>query len=186
MLAGMLLGMGGVYAATGRPFKGLWFSSTMLAERPDLPPGRALRRNAASAAPEASGEPAAPPSAPPGSAVERAAAAPSRGLPAPAPSENWQRAARGLRERDFDTVGAALAELEARGGPAEREAAQLVRAQLLLSQGREDEARSLLGGLQNGARSPNVRQKASELFARINQSGVSQRSFDAPEATKLP
>jgi len=185
MLAGMLLGMSGVYAATARPFKGLWFSSTLLADRPEPPPERAFRRAAPSLAPQPSGEPAAAPSARPGSA-ERAAAAPSRGLPTPAPTENWQRAARGLRERDFDTVSDALAELEASGGPAERDAAQLVRAQLLLSQGRDDEARSLLGNLQNGAHSANVRQKARELFARINQAGVSQRSFEEPEATKAP
>lgn len=180
MLAGMLLGMSGVYAATGGPWKELWFRAPKPAESVAPVRERVPRRDAPKVSAEAPEEPAAAPSNSPRSAPVAAAGA------RPSPSEHWRRAVRGLRDRDFDSASAALLELEAHAGPAERETAQLVRAQLLLSQGRGSEARLLLQTLQSSARSAVVRQKASLLFERSEKSDASQRSFPTPEVTNLP
>ncbi len=91
-----------------------------------------------------------------------------------------------LRERDFETANAALEELAQRGSSAERESAQIVQAQLLLSQGRESDAATLLRTLQASAHSASVRQKSTELLARINDSHPSQRSFAPAEGTNDP
>lgn len=69
---------------------------------------------------------------------------PSRGPAAVPSAEQWKRAARGLRDGDFQSANAALRELTRRGTEADRESAQLVQAQVLLAQGREAEAGSLL------------------------------------------
>jgi hypothetical protein len=106
--------------------------------------------------------------------------------PAASTNEQWQRAARGLRERDFETANTALEELARRGSDAERESAQLVQAQLLLSQGRESDAASMLRSLRTSARSATVRQKSAELLARMNESRPSQRSFAPTEGTNDP
>ena len=83
-----------------------------------------------------------------------------------------------MREHDYRAAEAALNELEARGG-AQAEAAQLVRAQLLLSRGRDREAQVLLRAL-TSATSPSVRQKSTELLASVTKSDSSQRSFEPP------
>jgi hypothetical protein len=106
--------------------------------------------------------------------------------PAASTDEQWQRAARGLRERDFETANTALEELARRGSDGERESAQLVQAQLLLSQGRESDAATLLRSLRTSARSATVRQKSAELLARVNESRPSQRSFAPAEGTNEP
>ena len=189
VLIGMFLGIGGVYAASAGPWTSLWRRSVPPAQ-PTPARELALHRRApkvASRAPEPPHEPEEPApalSAAPSSAPNAAAAA--RPLPSVAASENWQRAARGLRERDFDSASAALLELEAHGDLAERETAQLVRAQLLVSQGRQGEARSLLRALQGSARSPAVREKATALLEQSEKSALSQRSLSTPPATKLP
>ena len=57
--------------------------------------------------------------------------APEVGMRAPVPaasSEQWRRAARGLREGDFDSANVALSELARRGSDADRESALLVRS----------------------------------------------------------
>lgn len=182
VLAGMLLGMGGVYAATGGPWKGLNALKPAVSVAP--PRERSPRRDAPRVAVEASEEPGAAPTALPSSRpVAAAGAHPS---PSAATNEHWQRAARGLRDRDFDSASAALLELEAHAGRAERETAQLVRAQLLLSQGRSSAGRSLLRALQSSALSPTVRQKATLLVERAEGSDAAQRSLTAPPATNLP
>jgi hypothetical protein len=88
--------------------------------------------------------------------------------PAPATSaEQWRRAAQGLRDGDYRTADAALKELARRGTEAERESALLVQAQVLLAQGRQAEAQSLLKSLVGSARAPSVRRKSVELLDRL-------------------
>jgi hypothetical protein len=87
---------------------------------------------------------------------------------APIPSaEQWRRAAQGLRDGDYQSADAALKELTRRGTEADRESALLVQAQVLLAQGREREAQSLLKSLEASARAPSVRRKSVELLARL-------------------
>jgi hypothetical protein len=99
-----------------------------------------------------------------------------------ASDERWTRAARGLRERDFDTASAALEDLARRGSRVERESALLVQAQLFLVQSRQPEALSLLRTLAATAESSSVRQKAAELLARAN-TNPSARSFEPAAGT---
>ena len=92
---------------------------------------------------------------------------PARSPAAVASAEQWKRAARGLRDGDFQSANAALRELTRRGTEADRESAQLVQAQVLLAQGREAEAGSLLKSLEASAHAPSVRRKSAELLARL-------------------
>jgi hypothetical protein len=110
---------------------------------------------------------------------------PPRG-PAPvASAEQWKRAARGLRDGDFQSANAALKELTRRGTEADRESAQLVQAQVLLAQGREAEAGSLLKSLEASAQAPSVRRKSSELLARLRDR-PSPRSAKPRSGTDVP
>jgi hypothetical protein len=110
---------------------------------------------------------------------------PSRS-PAAAPSaEQWKRAARGLRDGDFQSANAALKELTRRGTEADRESAQLVQAQVLLAQGREAEAGSLLKVLEASAHAPSVRRKSTELLARLRDRS-SPRSAKSHAGTDVP
>jgi len=187
IMAGMLLGMGSLYAAsaTWRPMGFSWSQDE--------------RRLAKGAEPQPTAR--APVFAPAGEAAEpalpvpRASAAPAPAAPGPAASastaaaaarESWQRAAQGLREQDFDTANDALLKLAQQGTSNEREAAQLVRAQLLLSQGRTADAQAELLRLERSARSESVRLKAGELLSAARKSMPSERSFDAVEGTKQP
>lgn len=181
VLFGVAVGMGSVYAATG-PLAPLWQRQSTVATRVH-DAGRVIATNP---------QPTLPRDAPPAASAQAEAATPPTAPMAPAPlasasaaREQWRRAARGLRERDFETANRALEELASKATGAERESAQLVQAQLLLSQGREAEAVSLLRTLQASARSPSVRQKSSELLARV-ESRPSQRSFAPPEGTNDP
>lgn len=118
--------------------------------------------------PEAESSPAAPP-APTVSVREQSVRS-----PAPVPSaERWRRAAQGLRDGDYQSADAALKELTRSGTEADRESALLVQAQVLLAQGREREAQSLLKSLE-GARSPSVRRKAVELLSRLRDRPVAR------------
>jgi hypothetical protein len=112
---------------------------------------------------ELSPEPDVPPAVPPATVREQ----PVRS-PAPVPSaEQWKRAAQGLRDGDFQRADAALKELRRSGTEADRESALLVQAQVLLAQGREAEAQTLLKSLAGTARAPSVRRKSVELLARL-------------------
>lgn len=181
VLVGAVIGMGTVYAATG-PLRLFGRSEEVVA--------RYVQKPVATTSDQRS--PLLAPSPP---AAESAAIVPQPPLPSSAvapvtpaasTSEQWQRAARGLRERDFETANTALEELSRRGSNAERESAQLVQAQLLLSQGRESDAAKLLRSLRDSAHSPIVRQKSAELLARVNDSRPSQRSFEPVEGTNDP
>jgi hypothetical protein len=106
--------------------------------------------------------------------------------PAPVPSaEHWKRAAQGLRDGDFQRADAALKELTRSGTEADRESALLVKAQVLLAQGREGEAQSLLKALEGSARAPSVRRKSVELLARLRDRPAA-RSEKARVVTEAP
>lgn len=106
--------------------------------------------------------------------------------PASVPSaDQWKRAARGLRDGDFQSANAALKELTRRGTEADRESAQLVQAQVLLAQGKEAEASSLLKSLQASAHAPSVRRKSTELLARLRDRPA-PRSAKSRSGTALP
>ena len=181
ILVGVVIGMGSVYAATG-PLRLLVRSEDVVVMRTLKPAPTRPTEPAPLAVPSPVDAPIVP-VVPPPPPVSGVAIAPT---PATSTSEPWQRAARGLRERDFETASAALEELARRGTSAERESAQLVQAQLLLSQGRESDAVSLLRTLRATADSASVRQKSAELLARVNESRPSQRSFAPAEGTNDP
>jgi hypothetical protein len=85
-----------------------------------------------------------------------------------ADSAVWAKAAEGLRNNDFGKTQSALATLEHAGSAADREAARLIRAQLLLHQGNISDARALLQDLAEHAQSEAVRAKARSLLAESN------------------
>ncbi|MDF3068322.1 MAG: hypothetical protein K0R38_3923 [Polyangiaceae bacterium] len=120
--------------------------------------------------------PPAPPASVRGQAVR---------TPTPVPSaEQWKRAAQGLRDGDYQRADAALKELTRTGTEADRESALLVQAQVLLAQGRDAEAQSLLKSLEASARAPSVRRKSVELLARLRdrppRSGKARVVTEAP------
>jgi hypothetical protein len=172
----VLMAAGSVYAATLIAPLTAGFGPTEAhppAEAPKSPPRAVSPQRAATVPeedasqqqaeprPEADSSPVAPPT-PTASVREQ----PARS-PAPVPSaEQWRRAAQGLRDGDYQSADAALKELTRSGTEADRESALLVQAQVLLAQGREREARSLLKSLE-GARAPSVRRKAVELLSRL-------------------
>lgn len=100
--------------------------------------------------------------------------------------ELWQRASRGLRDRDFDAANAALAELMREGSVSERESARLVQAQVLLAQGRTQDAELSLRTLAESASSPKLRQKAHELLLTAHENLASQRSFPVDGGANQP
>jgi hypothetical protein len=106
--------------------------------------------------------------------------------PAPvASAEQWKRAAQGLRDGDFERADAALKALRRSGTEADRESALLVQAQVLLAQGREKEAQTLLRSLEGSARAPSVRRKSAELLARLRDRPAA-RSDKARVVTETP
>jgi len=86
--------------------------------------------------------------------------------PLPADSAVWAKAAQGLRNNDVAQTESALATLEQAGTLADREAARLIRAQLLLHQGDTSGARALLQDLASNAQSSLVRAKARRLLTQ--------------------
>ena len=184
ILVGAVIGIGTVYAATGslRVFD----RSEQVVVRRVLPPA-VTTPSPRAALPLPSPREATPVAIVPQPSLPLTpsfAGAPA--TPAASTSEQWQRAARVLRERDFETANTALEELARRGSSGERESAQLVQAQLMLSQGRESDAANLLRSLRASAGSATVRQKSAELLARVNESRPSQRSFAPPEGANDP
>lgn len=178
MGAGMLLGMGSLFAATAAPWQLLSFSWNKTAERSQPTVTRAPARSAPRLPPERVDEPTpAEAAAPPQVAADPPASE------HPAARESWRRAAQGLKTRDFESTNDALLKLSQQGTEAEREAARMVRAQLLLSQGQIAEAQQLLEGLR-GASSPSIRSKARALLEETRQSAASHRSFELGASTK--
>jgi hypothetical protein len=184
-----LMAVGTVYAATLiQPLTGAQqpTESRPPVEAPSSPPATLSPRPAAlvleqeAPTPEAEMLPAAPP-APVASVREQ----PVRS-PAPVPSaEQWKRAAQGLRDGDYQRADAALKQLTRSGTEADRESALLVQAQVLLAQGREREAQTLLKSLELSARAPSVRRKSVELLARMRDRPAA-RSDKARGVTEAP
>jgi len=183
ILVGAALGIGTVYAATG-PLRFLGRSQQALVKRVPkaLPSMPSHRQPASPVAPNVEAATPVVPQPP----LPATSGALTSATPAASTSEQWQRAARGLRERDFETANAALEELARRGTSAERESAELVQAQLLLSQGRRSDAENLLRRLRSSAHSSLVRQKSAELLAGVDETRPSRRSFAPAEGTNDP
>ena len=99
-----------------------------------------------------------------------------------ADSAIWAKAAQGLRNNDFAQTELALATLEHAGSTADREAARLIRAQLLMHQGDASGARALLRDLADAAQSAQVRAKARSLLARTSAKSNSALNV-APSGT---
>ena len=99
-----------------------------------------------------------------------------------ADSAIWAKAAQGLRNNDFAETELALATLEHAGSTADREAARLIRAQLLMHQGDASGARALLRDLADAAQSAQVRAKARSLLARTSAKSNSALNV-APSGT---
>jgi thioredoxin-like negative regulator of GroEL len=138
------------------------------AARPRPEPAAPLEANAA---------PTADPSTEPDSGSRAEAhEQPSRSVAAVPSADQWKRAARGLRDGDFQSANAALRELTRRGTEEDRESALLVQAQVLLAQGRDAEAGSLLKSLAASAHAPSVRRKSTELLARLRERPAQPRS----------
>jgi hypothetical protein len=185
--AGMLLGVGSLYAATALPWRLLLTHSNRLESQHGG--GRALpsaRSAASSTAVSASGAAPVPLTPEPQAPVTAAFSERVEPAPSSAAHETWQRAARALRERDFDTANDALARLSQQGSQAEREAASLLRAQFLLNEQRTVEARDLLVELTRTSRSAVIRGKADSLLAAIQKSTNAHRSFDIAPGTNQP
>jgi hypothetical protein len=175
VILGVAIGMTSVYAATSPSRPEQQVRSASSSEPTPPASARAVSRAAPTKLPS-------PPITEPAHAES-----PQKSLPAPATiasaSEQWQRAARGLRESDFATAEAALQELTQRSTGAERDSARLVQAQLLVSQGRGEDAARILRELSSRASSSAVRGKAAELLSGLNEKHPSQCSFAPAEGT---
>jgi hypothetical protein len=172
----VLMGVGTVYAATLiRPLTQKLQASEASppAEAPTSPPRKVSRPRAAVVLEDDAAEKGEPqPEAEMPQVASPAPSAAPREQPArsPAPvssADQWKRAAQALRDGDYQSADAALKELTRGGTEADRESALLVQAQVLLAQGREREAKSLLKSLEGSARAPSVRRKSMELLARL-------------------
>ena len=182
---GTLLGMGSLYAATTKPWR-------LLNVPKDV---TSLHETSARAPQPQQVDGSAPRSVTPllAASSRPVPAAPSPSLPAlPVPNkdeavrESWQRAAQGLRERDFTAADDALRRLSEQGTIQDREAALLARAQLRLSQGQVAAALELSTRLAASAESESIRQKALEITREARQTNASERSFDPAPVTKPP
>lgn len=202
-LLGMLVSIGSLYAANGAPLR--WLGVAGAASEPERARPRPKRLAAAAVQaspvfPVASAPTSRAPTialVAPTQTAEAAPAATMTGRGAPvasasreaavtasaseatrlrSASEQWQRAAEGLRDGNFESADAALGAVIARSSGTEREAAQLARGQLLLSNGRRAEALTLLQFLQHSAELSSVRRKAGELVLRAQRNAAEDRS----------
>lgn len=187
----VLMAVGTVYAATLiQPLTGgLRPTEARPPAEAPTPPPRAVSPPRAAAVveegPSQEGEPKPEPEMPPAAPPATVREQPVRG-PTPVPSaEQWKRAAQGLRDGDYQSADAALKELTRSGTEADRESALLVQAQVLLAQGREREAQSLLKSLERSARAPSVRRKSAELLSRLRDRPAA-RSDKARVVTEGP
>jgi hypothetical protein len=184
IITGLVLGVGLAQAATRVPKH--WFGSrqpTVLAPTPARTPSKQPRRSEEATA-ATSSEPVT-------AAVERARTA-SPAVPAALPSathaqrkmvqEQWQRAAAAMRAKDVAAAQSALLDVELHTLGAERDAARIARAQLLVSSGRRAEALSLAAELAATATSSAVREKARELSAQLAQEKNSEHRSAEPGA----
>jgi hypothetical protein len=189
----MLLGVGTLYAAGAMP-AGLL--------TPSPPPSRSPTQfvvgvgsgvKAKTRAPVPALAPAPTPTSAPASASSSAASSKSQGSAAPrgldaepAAKESWQRVAQGLRESDLVSSDEELLKLSHQGSAADRETAKLVRAQVLLRQGRVDEAQALLVELRDSGTLVSTRSKATLLLRQLAPARSSHRSFEPSAGTNQP
>ena len=165
LVAGLAMGLGAAFAAEAAAPKVLPPLHTP--EPPHSSLSEPRRRAAAATASPAAASPSA--SAIPQIAVPTSAPA-TRAVPADDPVQGaangaaWARAAHGLRNHDVTETEAALALLEDGGSNSDREAARLIRAQLMLHQGDARGARAVLIDLASHAQSPVLRSKARSLL----------------------
>jgi len=185
LLAGMLLGMGSLFAATAiprlLPGAGGTKSPSGVQPRPNEKEvsrayGARPRTTASAAEPVTSSNAPVPSAAP---------ETPLRAFSA-AERESWQRVAGALRNSDLEEADAALLKLARQGSEADREVARLVRAQVLLRQGRELEARAVLQALSQPGISEATRRKAASLLERTVPVTPPHRSFELEPSTKGP
>jgi hypothetical protein len=180
LVAGMLIGVGTLHAANR---VASWQSRST-----SSPPTEGGRR-VTPPAPRVGAPPSSSLEAPSGVLPADSAASPSarpRSVPKAPAAESWQRVARGMRESDLETADDALLKLSHQGSQAEREVAKLVRAQVLMRQGKTPEARILLDELGKGAASTATRDKAARLLDQLEAALPSQRSFELEPPTKAP
>ena len=188
LVAGFVLGWGVAFAATGDPLFGAGLRRTVQTPLPvpsalrEAPPRhRATERSPAqpsavppldSAAPEPSPSTAHAPSSP---------SAPALAEP-PVTDPKWQRAAAALKVHDYAAAETALRDVETAGTPADRDAASLALAQVLLTRGRVVEARARLERLSSHAGAPLVREKAAALLSDLFAAeGRSSRTPAVPQ-----
>jgi len=183
LLAGVAIGLGVASAATLIPVPGARTPTPRASAEPSAPAAkphrakRGIRNSGANAEPKLA-EPLAPapepaPAQPPPLPVRDA-----RGVIAqPAPSSSaaqltdsasdWQRAATALRSGDLLTAEEALTKLERSDSLRDREAAELARAQLLVSRGRVAEAIPTLRRLARVGDSPVTRSQATSVLQSL-------------------
>ena len=186
LVGGMVLGLGLAQAASAVQVR--WLSPREL-PAPPLPPARVAAPTGRIAGPipavssstkpdDSSAQPLNPQPGLPHRATREASK--------PEVQEQWQRAAAALRENDFVRAQQALLEVERRADGAERDAAELARAQLLASNGRANEALTLASELQVHAQTPLVREKARALAARLSKNASADRSNQPAAAVNQP
>jgi len=121
--------------------------------------------------PPASSVPVVAPQSPRPSSQMLNAAPPRMPVPASAAStassSDWQIAAAALRSGDLSAAEAALAKLEQSDSLRDREAAELARAQLLVSSGRTAEATPTLHRLARDGHSPVIRSQAASMLQNL-------------------
>lgn len=190
LFAGLAAGVSVVSAATGYRWTTSLRSVSTLAPsavpRPAASVPESAPRRAALSRPPASSSVVTPP--PTERVITPARAAAARAALPDVPDEattndpKWQDVARALRERNYAGAEAALNALEVGRAAADREAATLTLAQVLMANDRAAEARSRLELLSTTARSPLVREKAKHLLAQLR--AHEERSTTAPAATQ--
>jgi len=193
MGAGMLVGMGSLYAA--ETVQRRWHRAETLFQVPvshppvSVPPLRRAAPGSGSGSSESEPSTRAAPLGGGGSSVAITEVASPTEVTSPtevASPESWQRAARGLRESDFEAANDALLKLSRQGSQAERDIAKLVRAQVLLRQERAAEARVLLLELVRSTASATAREKSAKLLEQLPPVASAHRSFQIDPGTDSP
>jgi hypothetical protein len=183
LVAGFVLGWGVVFAATGDPLFGAGLRAPAHAIVPPVVAPSLVRAPASPRAVRGPRATDAPAPIEPRPSVRRAVPGPAPAVSAAAPRDpKWQHVADALRARDFVAAQTALVELEAAGTPADRDAATLALAQVLVTVGRLSDARARLERLSTSSASAVVREQAARLLADI--SSAADRSDGQGAATQ--
>lgn len=175
LLAGIAVGIGGASAATlissprhSTPSGDSVDSSARVPARSKPRAAQLEIRSGATSAPPASAEPVQHEPIPTAKIRERAATQPSTNPRGPFVRQGeWQTAAEALRMGDVSRAEAALAKLEKSENTFERQAAEMARAQLLVSHGRANEVEGVLERLSIDGRSELIRTQAATLLQSV-------------------